>query len=100
MFANVMLQALHAIMPDHKPQLQRTKPPPQLNVPVAVIDHCPRLSRLVAQVLRQNRKRLNQVLAVGDIETIAVESCKHPLVRIESVAVGKLDAVMNKPKFG
>ena len=86
-------------MPDHKPKLERAKTAPELDVPVAIINHRARFRGLVAQVLRQNRQRLDQLLAVGDIEAVAIEVGEHPFVRVEAVAVGEFHAIVNKAKL-
>ena len=36
---HVVLQAFDAVMPDHEPELQGSKTPSELDVPVAVIDY-------------------------------------------------------------
>src|SRR5713226_9214964 len=82
--ANVVLQAFDAVMPDYKPKLERAKTAPELDVPVAIINHSTGFSGLVAQVLRQDGKRLDQVLPVGDVEDVAIEVGEHPFVRIET----------------
>src|SRR5258708_1558022 len=51
---NVVLQTLDAIMADHEPQLQRAEPPPELNVPISIVDYGARFRGLIAQVFRQN----------------------------------------------
>src|ERR1700682_6675836 len=63
--ANVVLQAFDAVMPDYKPELERAKTAPELDVPVAIINDRARFRCLVAQVLRQDGKWLDQVLPVG-----------------------------------
>jgi hypothetical protein len=42
---------------------------------------------------------LNQVPAIGYEEAIAIEVGEHPFMRVERVAVGKLDAIVNEAKF-
>ena len=65
---DVMPQPLHAVMPDHEPQLERAEPPPQRDLPVAIVDHRARLRRLVPQILRQDAQRADQRGAVGHVE--------------------------------
>src|ERR1039458_8938541 len=89
MLANVVLQAFDSVVADHEPELQRAEAASELDVPVAVVDDCARLGSLIPQVLGQNAQRLNQRLAVGDPEAVAVEVGEHPLMRIEVVAVGQ-----------
>src|ERR1019366_2356142 len=94
--ANVVLQAFDPVMPDHKPQLERAKTAPELDVPVAIINDGAGFRRLVAQVLRQHGERLDQVLAVGDVEDVAIEVGEHPFVRVEGVAVRELHAIVDE----
>src|SRR6266436_4742621 len=88
-FANVVLQAFDPVMPDHEPKLERTKTAPELDMPVAIVNDGAGFRCLIAQVLRQDRTRLDQVLPVGDVEEIAIEVGKHPFMRVEAVAVGE-----------
>src|ERR1700675_5144459 len=97
--ANVVLQAFDPVMPDHEPELERTKTAPELDVPVAIINDGAGFRRLVAQVLRQDGKRLDQVLPVGDVEDVAIEVGEHPFMRIEAVTVGEFDAIVNETEF-
>src|SRR5580693_6702705 len=97
--ANVMLQALHSVVPDHKPQLERTKSPPKRYLPLAVVNHRTRFRSLVAQIFRQDAQSPDKRLAVSNPETVAVESREHPLVWIEAVTVGELDAILQAPKL-
>ncbi len=85
---HVVAQPLDAVVPDHEPELERTKPPAERDVPVAVIDHGARLRRLVQKILGEDAQRLDQRVSVGDVEAVAVEVREHPLVRVETVAVG------------
>src|SRR5579859_917405 len=96
MLANVVLQAFDAVMPNDKPKLERPKAASELDVPVAIINDRARVGRRVAQVLAQNRERADQVAPVGHVEAVAIEVGKHPFVRIESVTVGELDAILNE----
>ncbi len=68
-------------------------------MPVAVVDDGARFRSLVAQIFRQHRERADQVAAVSDIEASAIEVRQHPLVRIETVTVGKFQAIMDKTKL-
>src|SRR5208282_5902694 len=81
--ANVMLQAFDPVMPDHKPTLERAKTASELDVPVAIINDGAGFRLLVSQGFRQHGERLDQVLAVGDVEDIAIEVGEHPFVRVE-----------------
>src|ERR1700730_7342821 len=97
--ANVVLQAFDAVMPDYKPKLERAKTAPELDVPVAIINDRAGFRRLVAQILRQDGKRLDQVLPVGDGENVAIEIGEHPFVRVEAVTVGDFHAIVNEAEF-
>src|SRR5437763_13562530 len=99
MLANVMLQSLHSVMPDHKPQLQRAKPATQLNVPVAIIYDVSRFRSLISQILRQYAECLDQGLPVRYPEAAAIEIGKHPLMRIEIVAVREIHPFLKMPKL-
>src|SRR5215468_8698471 len=100
MLADMLLQASDSIMPDHEPELQCPETAPELDVPIAVIDYGAAGCCGVAKVLGQDRKGVDQRLAVGDPETIAVEVGEHPLVWIEGVAIRQLDAFLDPPQFG
>src|SRR5204863_1420118 len=82
-----------------KPQFKRAETASQGNLPVAVVDHSTRFGGLIAQVFRQHRKCLNQVLAIGHIKTVTIEVREHPLMRIEAVAVGEFHAVMEEAEL-
>src|SRR5258708_629124 len=97
--ANVVLQAFDPVVPDHKPKLERTKTAPEWNLPVAIVNDSAGFRRLVAQVLRQDGKRLDQALPVGDIENIAIEVGEHPFMRVEAVAVGEFHAIVHEAEF-
>src|SRR5580704_10426528 len=97
--AHVMPQALHAVVANHEPQLQRPKPPAQGDLPVAIVDHSTRFCSPVAQVFWQYAQRANERCSVAHIEAVAIKIREHPLMRIETVAVGQLDAVVRPAKF-
>ena len=97
--ANVVLQAFDAVVADHEPQLQRAEAAAELDVPVAVVDDRSRFGGLIAQVFGQDAERLNERFAVGDPEAVAIEVGEHPFVRIEVVAVGEFDSVLQMTKF-
>src|SRR5450755_3538233 len=94
-----MLQALDAVVTNYKPQFKRAKTASELDVPVAIVNHRAGFRRLVAQVLRQNGERLDQVLSIGDVEYVAIEVGEHPFMRVEGVAVGKFDAIVDETEF-
>src|SRR5579864_4421266 len=99
MLANMMLQALDSTMPDYKPQLQRPKAAPQLNMPVAIVNDGSGFRRLIPQIFGQNAESLNQGLPVRHPEAAAIEIGKHPLMRIEIVAVRRVHPVLKVPKL-
>jgi len=43
---------------------------------------------------------LNQRLAIGHVKAIAIEVREHPLVRVEAVAIGELEAIVDVAKLG
>src|SRR4029453_7560341 len=94
-----MLQALDPVVPNHKPQLQCTEAPTKRDLPVTIVDDGTRFGCLVAEILRKHTERLNQVIAVRDVETIAIKIREHPLVRVEAVAVGIFDAGVDRPEL-
>src|SRR3984957_6658908 len=99
MLADVVLQAFHAVMANDKPQFQRTKTAPKLNVPVAVVDGGASLGGVIAQILWQDTQRLDKRFAIGNPETVAIEVGEHPLMRVEVVTVGEFDSGLQVPKF-
>src|ERR1700678_536861 len=99
MLANVVLQTFDPVMPDYKPKLKRTKTAAELDVPVAIIDHCTGCRCLIAQILRQHRQRLNQVFPVGNVENIAIKIGEHPFVRIKCIAIGELCTIIEETEF-
>src|SRR5271165_6243046 len=68
-------------------------------MPVTIVNYRARFRSLVAQVLGKYAQRIDQRLAVCNIEAIAVEVGEHPLMRIEGVAVSKFNSVLNVAKF-
>ena len=64
-------------------------------MPVAVIENRAGFGLLVAQVFGQNAERLDQDLAIGYPEAVAIEIGEHPLVWIEAVAVGVIESVVD-----
>src|ERR1700751_3110483 len=86
--AHVMPQALHAVVTNNEPQLQRSKPPAQRDLPVAIVNHSTRFCSPVAQVFWQHAQRANERCSVAHVEAVAIEIREHPLMRIKAVAVG------------
>jgi len=86
-------------VPDQEPQFQGAEPPPELDVPVAVVDYGPGLGRLIPQILGQNAQRLNERLAIRHPKATAVEVRSHPFMRIEIVAIGEFDSVLEMAEF-
>src|ERR1019366_5179922 len=74
---------------------ERTKAAAERNVPVAVVEDCARFGCLVAKIFREDTQRVNEGLAVGHIETVAIEVGEHPLVGVKGVAVGKFDSILD-----
>ena len=97
---HVVAQSLHAVVADHEPELEGAEAAAQGDVPVAVVDDGARLGGCVAQVLGEHAQRVDQALAVGHVEAVAVEVGEHPLVRVEAVAVGLLQAGVDPAEFG
>src|ERR1019366_1771894 len=74
---------------------ERTKAAAERNVPVTVVKDCARFGCLVAKIFRKDTQRVNEGLAVGHIETVAIEVGEHPLVEVKGVAVGKFDSILD-----
>ena len=68
-------------------------------MPVAIVEHRSRFGSLISQIFRQDAERVDQSLAIGDIETVAVKVGEHPLVRVEGIAVGELQAILDVAEF-
>src|SRR5450432_1392627 len=100
MLADVILQALDSILPNHEPEFERAKSAPQGNLPVTIVDHRARIRGLIAQVFWYYTQTLDQGIAIGHIKTTAIGVGKHPFVGIEAIAVGKIQTCMGAPKFG
>src|SRR5581483_7860584 len=73
MLTNHLLQAFHAIMANHAPELQRAKAASQRNMPVTKIHDCAAGGGWIAQVLRCNGECLSEGLAIGNVEAGAIE---------------------------
>ena len=67
---DVVAQPFSAVPPQDEPQLERAEPPAQRHLPVAVVDDGAGLAGRVAQVLRHDRQRRDQRLAVRDVEGV------------------------------
>ena len=87
-------QPLRAVAAQHPPQLQRAEAAPERDVPVAVVDHLAGVAGGVAQVRPGDRERVDQRLAIGHPQHVAVEVREQPLVRVERVAIGALGAAL------
>ena len=98
--ADVRAQPLGAVPAEHEPELERPEPAAQRDLPVAVVDDGAGVGRGVAQVLRQDRQGAGEGGPVGDPEERRVEAGEQPLVRVGGVAVGPLDAGLQRPQFG
>ena len=93
MAAEVILQALDAVVADDEPELEGAEPAAQRHLPVAIIDDRARLGRLISEVLRQHAQGLDERRPVGNVEAVAVEIGEQPLVRVEGVGIGQLEPV-------
>src|SRR4030095_7131570 len=100
MLADVMLQAFDAVVSNYEPELKRPKAATERGVPVTIVDDCSRFGRLVAEIFRQDTQGLNEGFAVGNVENITVKIGEHPLVGIEAVAIGELNAWLRVAEFG
>src|SRR5208283_37366 len=98
--ADVVLKTFHAVITNDEPQLQGTKPAPERDMPVPVVEHCTGFRGGVAQVFWQDAQSIDERLPFGDEETVAVEIGEHPFMRIEGVAVGEFNSVLDKAEFG
>jgi hypothetical protein len=90
---------MDAVVPDHEPELERPEAAAERHVPVAVVEHRPRLGRLVLEELRQDAQRTDEHGPVGHEKGVAVEVGEHPLVRVEAVAVGRFEAVVDRAQL-
>src|SRR3954462_15609096 len=93
------LHAFDPVIAQPKPEFQRTKTSPERNLPVAIIDHRAGFRSLVSQILQQDTQGLNQRLAISHVKTIAIKIGEHPFVRVEAVAVGKLQTIVQIADF-
>src|SRR5258708_10247916 len=64
--ANMMLQALDAIVPNHEPQLERPEAAAELDVPVAIVKNCARFAGLILQVFGKYAQSLDECSAIRD----------------------------------
>src|SRR5260370_6226510 len=99
MLANMVLQSFDPVIADDEPKLECAKAAPELDVPVAIINDSAGFRCPVAQVLRQDRKRSDQVLSVNDVKAVAIEVGEHPFVRVEAVAVVEFHTIVNESEF-
>ena len=95
-FAMCAAQSFGAVVTDDEPELERTEPATERDVPVAIVDDGARLARLVAQVLGQHAERVDERPAVGEVEHVAVEVGEQPLVRVEAPTVDALEAAVHE----
>jgi hypothetical protein len=98
--AHVVGQPFGPVPPQHEPELERPEPPPERDLPVAVVDDLARGGGRVAQELGQDRQGLDQGAPVGDPEARAVEGGEQPLVGVGDEAVGPLQAVEQATVLG
>ena len=97
--ANVVAEPLGAVVADHEPEFQGPKTTAQWHVPVTVVEHFAGVRGLIAQILGQDAQGVDQCLAIIDEKRIAVEVREHPLVGVESVAISRLDTVIDEAEF-
>src|ERR1700704_1608005 len=96
MLPHLATQTLGPIAPDRRPELQRAESPAERYLPVPVVDDGPGLGGGVSKVFRQDAEGVDERLPVGYIEGVAVEVHEHPLVRIDAIAVGSLQAFVDE----
>ena len=97
--ADVGAQPLGAVPAQHEPQLERAEPAAQRDLPVAEVDDGAGVGGGVAQVLGEDRQRAGERRPVGDPEQGGVEAGEQPLVRVGGVAVGPLDAGLQRAQL-
>src|SRR4029450_13028814 len=97
---DVVPHALDAVVTDHEPELESAKPPAERDLPIAVVDDRAGFGRAISQVLREHAQCADERRPVRDPECVAIEVREHPLVRVEAVAVGELEPVMNPAELG
>ena len=98
--ADVRAQPLGAVPAEHEPQLEGAEPAAERDLPVAEVDDGAGVGGGVAQVLREDRQGAGEGGPVGDPEQGGVEAGEQPLVRVGGVAVGPLDAVLQRAQLG
>ena len=97
--ADVGAQPLRAVPAQDEPQLEGAEPAAERDLPVAEVDDGAGVGGRVAQVLREDRQRAGERGAVGDPEEGRVEAGEQPLVRVGGVAVGPLDAGLQRAQL-
>ena len=100
MGADVAAEALGAVVAQNEPELQRPKPAAEGDLPVSVIEDLSRFGGAVPEVLRRHRQRADERAPVRDPEAVAVEVREHPLVGVEAVGIGQLDAFLEVAELG
>jgi len=85
------------VPPDHEPELERAKPPAQLNPPVAIVLYLGSLTGL--QVFRKNLKGTNQSSGVFDEVCRTIEIREHPFMRIKDERVYPINSFGNPTHF-
>ena len=94
------LERLEPVEADREPQLERSEPAPERDLPVAVVDRRAGLGGRRSQVLGEDAQRAEQRHPVGSPVEIAVEVDAHPLVRVGAVAVGEVEPVVDPAVLG
>ena len=91
------LQVLHAVQPQHEPQLQGPEAASQWNLPVAVVRHTAVL--VVPQVQGIDVEGVHQPRGIFQPHGRAVEVDQHPLVGIEVEGVSSFYALHQVSEF-
>src|SRR5579871_4774323 len=95
---DVISQAVHAVVADHEPELERPESPSRRNLPVPIVEHRAGVARHVLEIFGKDAERLDEARALAHVKHAAVEIGEHPLMRIEAVAVGPLEPGLQGPR--
>src|SRR5690606_35161364 len=91
-------KALRTVTPKDKPELERAEAPPELNPPVAEIDHVRIMGG--AEIFGRRAERAEERVRVPDEVRRAVKIGEQPLVRIEHERLGVLHAIEDPAALG
>jgi hypothetical protein len=92
--AHMPPQPFGPIGAEHEPQLEGPETPPEWHLPVPVVNNRAGLTGIVAEVLRRDGQGIYKARPVGNKKAVAVEVGEQPLVRVERIAVGQLQALV------